>query len=114
MAEQIIKDSYFRILGYIETKPNGDKIGKDSYRRIVGYYEAKTNVTKATRTQHAKMMQNMTRISFLVNLILKRLTSAQNSRSTRIIMSTISISAQNTVKTVPSATNTPMNKLLSA
>ena len=46
MAEQIIKDSYFRILGYIETKPNGDKIGKDSYRRIVGYYEAKTNVTK--------------------------------------------------------------------
>ena len=35
-----------RILGYIETKPNGDKIGKDSYRRIVGYYEAKTDVTK--------------------------------------------------------------------
>ena len=46
MAEQIIKDSYFRILGYIETKPNGDKIGKDSYRRIVGYYEAKTDITK--------------------------------------------------------------------
>ena len=46
MSEQILRDSYYRIIGYIEVKPNGDKIGKDFYRRIVGYYEASTNTTK--------------------------------------------------------------------
>ena len=46
MAEEIIKDTYYRIVDYIETKPNGDKIGKVFYRRIVGCYEASTNVTK--------------------------------------------------------------------
>lgn len=46
MKEEIIKDYYGRIIGYVETKPNGDKVGKDFYRRIVGYYEKRTNVTK--------------------------------------------------------------------
>ena len=41
-----IKDFYNRILGYIETKPNGDKIGYDFYLRVVGYYEKKGNLTK--------------------------------------------------------------------
>lgn len=46
MSEQIIKDFYNRIVGYIDTQPNGDKIGKDFYRRIVGYYIKKDDVTK--------------------------------------------------------------------
>lgn len=46
MSEEIIKDFGGRIIGYIETKPNGDKIGKDFYRRIVGYYEKSSNTTK--------------------------------------------------------------------
>lgn len=41
-----LKDFYNRIIGYIETKPNGDKIGYDFYLRIVGYYEKQPNVTK--------------------------------------------------------------------
>lgn len=46
MAEEILKDFQNRIVGYIETKPNGDKIGKDFQRRIVGYYEKSSNTTK--------------------------------------------------------------------
>lgn len=41
-----IKDYYNRIIGYIETKPNGDKIGYYFYLRIVGYYEKNSNLTK--------------------------------------------------------------------
>lgn len=41
-----IKDFYNRIIGYVDTKPNGDKIGYDFYRRIVGYYEKRSNLTK--------------------------------------------------------------------
>lgn len=41
-----IKDFYNRIIGYIETKANGDKIGYDFYLRIVGYYEKSSNLTK--------------------------------------------------------------------
>ena len=44
--EEILKDFGGRIVGYIETSPNGDKVGKDFYRRIVGYYEASSNTTK--------------------------------------------------------------------
>lgn len=46
MEEEIIKDFYGRILGYVQTQPNGDQIGKDFYRRIVGYYDKRTNTTK--------------------------------------------------------------------
>ena len=41
-----IKDFYNRIIGYIDTKPNGDQIGYDFYKRIVGYYEKRSNLTK--------------------------------------------------------------------
>ena len=44
--EEIIKDFYNRIVGYIEVKPNGDKIGKDFYRRIVGYYDKQRDITQ--------------------------------------------------------------------
>lgn len=43
---EIIKDFYNRVIGRIETKANGDKIGKDFYNRIVGYYEKSSNLTK--------------------------------------------------------------------
>ena len=41
-----VKDFYNRIIGYIETRPNGDQTGYDFYRRIVGYYEKRSNLTK--------------------------------------------------------------------
>jgi hypothetical protein len=40
-----LKDFYNRIIGYIDTKPNGDQVGYDFYRRIVGYYEKQKNIT---------------------------------------------------------------------
>lgn len=43
---ETIKDYYGRILGFVETSPNGDKIGYDFYKRVVGYYEKKANLTK--------------------------------------------------------------------
>lgn len=41
-----LKDFQNRIIGYVETKPNGDKIGYDFYLRIVGYYDKRANLTK--------------------------------------------------------------------
>lgn len=46
MERETIKDFYGRILGYIETQPNGDKIVKDFYGRIKGKYEKQSNTTK--------------------------------------------------------------------
>lgn len=43
--KETLKDYYGRIIGYIETKPNGDQTGYDFYHRIVGYYQKKQNVT---------------------------------------------------------------------
>ena len=43
---ETIKDFYGRIIGKIETKPNGDKIVTDFYGRIVGKYEKFSNTTK--------------------------------------------------------------------
>lgn len=45
-AEQILKDWRGKIIGYIETKPNGDKIIKDFYRRIKGTYNKQLDMTK--------------------------------------------------------------------
>lgn len=44
--KEALKDFQNRIIGYIDTKPNGDQIGYDFYNRIVGYYEKQTNLTK--------------------------------------------------------------------
>lgn len=44
--KEVLKDFQNRIIGYIETKPNGDQTGYDFYHRIVGYYEKQTNLTK--------------------------------------------------------------------
>lgn len=43
---EVIRDFYGRILGKIETLPNGDKIAKDFYGRIVGKYIKSLNVTR--------------------------------------------------------------------
>lgn len=42
---ETLKDYYGRIIGYIDTKPNGDQTGYDFYQRIVGYYQKQQNVT---------------------------------------------------------------------
>lgn len=44
--EEIIRDFYGRIIGYVETEKSGDKIFRDFYRRILGYYDKKLNVTR--------------------------------------------------------------------
>ena len=44
--QEPLRDFYNRVIGWIETKPNGDKIGYDFYKRIVGYYEKQNNVTR--------------------------------------------------------------------
>ncbi len=46
MSRVPIKDFYNRILGYIEEKPNGDKVAYDFYNRILGTYYKSQNVTK--------------------------------------------------------------------
>lgn len=44
--EVAVKDFYGKIIGFIETKPNGDKVVRDFYRRILGRYDKKTDATK--------------------------------------------------------------------
>lgn len=46
MTEERIKDFYGRTLGFIETKPNGDKICRNFYRQILGRYDKQKNITK--------------------------------------------------------------------
>jgi hypothetical protein len=46
MSTQTLKDSHYRITGYIETKSDGIQVGKDAHYRIKGYYDPKTNKTK--------------------------------------------------------------------
>lgn len=45
MAEETIKDWTGKIIAYIETKPNGDKVVRAFSRRILGYYYKSRNVT---------------------------------------------------------------------
>jgi len=46
MVRETIKDFYSRPLGYIETKPNGEKVAYDFYNRILGYYDPVKNITQ--------------------------------------------------------------------
>lgn len=43
--EQTIRDFYGRILGFIETDAQGNKVARDFYRRIVGRYDKNRDVT---------------------------------------------------------------------
>ena len=45
MNSQTLKDWRGKIIGYIETLPNGDKILRDFYRRIKGKYHKKSDYT---------------------------------------------------------------------
>lgn len=45
MAEEIIREFSGRIIAYIETKPNGDKVVRAFSRKILGYYYKSRNVT---------------------------------------------------------------------
>ena len=46
MSRQTLKDSQFRVIGYIETRSDGIQVGKDKQFRVKGYYEPKTDKTK--------------------------------------------------------------------
>lgn len=46
MSTQTLKDSQYRTIGYIETRPDGTQVGKDAQYRVKGYYDPKTNKTK--------------------------------------------------------------------
>jgi len=46
MATQTLKDSNYRIIGYIDTDSSGNQTIKDANFRIKGYYDPKTNQTK--------------------------------------------------------------------
>lgn len=46
MNEEVIKDFYNRIIGYIRTDNNGNKQVFDFYRRPLGSYNKAQNVTK--------------------------------------------------------------------
>lgn len=41
-----IRDFGGRIIGYIETKPNGDKVVRDFFRRVLGTYDHAGDVTR--------------------------------------------------------------------
>ena len=42
---ETIRDKNFRILGYIEHKPNGDKVVTTVTGKLMGYYRKSMNVT---------------------------------------------------------------------
>ncbi len=46
MQEEIIKDFYHRIIGYVQTDNQGNKKAFDFYRRLLGTYNKQQNVTK--------------------------------------------------------------------
>lgn len=46
MKVQTIRDFYNRIIGYIETDNDGNKVVRDFYRKILGRYDKKHDVTR--------------------------------------------------------------------
>ena len=46
MERITLKDSHYRIIGYVEINSNGDKTLKDEHYRIRGYYQKSTDTTK--------------------------------------------------------------------
>ena len=45
MQEETLRDFYGKIIGFVQTQPNGDKTYRDFYRRIVAKYIKATNKT---------------------------------------------------------------------
>lgn len=46
MTENVLRDYYGKILGYIQEESNGDKKLLDYYRKTLGTYSKKQNVTR--------------------------------------------------------------------
>jgi len=46
MAQEVLKDANYRIIGYIDTDLSGKQTIRDAHFRIKGYYDPKTNHTK--------------------------------------------------------------------
>jgi hypothetical protein len=46
MNRQTLKDSHYRVIGYIDTAPDGKQTGLDAHYRTVGYYDPRANSTK--------------------------------------------------------------------
>ena len=46
MAKETLRDFHGRIIGYVETYPNGNKRLTDFHNRILGTYDKSLNVTK--------------------------------------------------------------------
>ena len=44
--QEILRDFYGKIIGYIETDNTGNKVIRDKYRKILGRYDKKNNVTR--------------------------------------------------------------------
>lgn len=49
MTRQTLKDSRFRIIGYIDTDTSGKQTARDHRFHIVGYYDPRANITKNER-----------------------------------------------------------------
>lgn len=45
MKRITLKDSRFRIIGYVDIAPNGDKTLRNEKFQILGYYKANRDVT---------------------------------------------------------------------
>lgn len=45
MSRETIKDFYGKVLGFVDTEANGDKIARDFYGKIVGRYKKSSNTT---------------------------------------------------------------------
>jgi len=44
-----LKDNRFRIIGYVDIAPNGDKILRNEKFQILGYYKKERDVTQDSR-----------------------------------------------------------------
>lgn len=49
MSRQVLKDSRFRIIGYIDTAIDGKQTGRNARFQIVGYFDPRMDVTKDHR-----------------------------------------------------------------
>ena len=49
MERITLKDAHYRIIGYVDIAPNGDKILRDSRFVILGYYKKQRDVTLDSR-----------------------------------------------------------------
>ena len=49
MERITLRDAQYRIIGYVDIAPNGDKTLRNEKYQILGYYKKDANVTKDAR-----------------------------------------------------------------